>query len=413
MSKKIKLLVVPDDASGVFKFRELDPHTYIQEHYGDEFDVDIIYMKDFPADDLSNFLSKYDLIQVHKQFDKDMRVMDTIKFLDIPVILDLDDNFKLGPDHPMFITAQKEGWSQQIVKHIKAADYITTTTPIFAKLIRKYNKNVAVLPNAINPEEEQFSQPKNKSDKIRFGVVCGSSHMKDIELVQNLETLPKEVRDKMQIVLCGFDTNGTTTIYNKSTGEMKRRAIKPEESIWCRYEEFLTSNYKYVNPEHTFFLKKYVKGFDDPYENDCYRRYWTRDIQHYATHYQNVDVLLAPLKENDFNEVKSQLKFIECGFTNTAIIASNFGPYTIDSVPYLSKGNVINENGNCLLVENSKNHKQWVKYIKYLVENPNVIDVLKANLSKDMHEKYSLDVVCKKRVELYKKVVEEKNAAKA
>ena len=232
--------------------------------------------------------------------------------------------------------------------------------------------------------------------------------MKDIELIGALESLPQDTRDKMQIVLCGFDTNGTITVYNRTTGESNRRPIMPHESVWCRYEEFLTKNYKFVTPEHTEFLKKYVKGFDDPFENDFYRRFWTKDIQHYAKHYENVDVLLAPLKENDFNSVKSQLKFIECGFTDTAIIASNFGPYTIDSVPYIEKGGKINENGNCLLVNPSKNHKQWIKYITYLVAHPEVVDTLKANLKKDMTEKYSMEKVCKDRVEFYKHIMENK-----
>lgn len=407
MDKKIKILVVPSDASGIYKFRSGDPHIYIQEHYKDEFDIDIIYMKDFPINDLANFFKQYDIIQFHKQFDKNMRVMDTIKFLDIPTVLDIDDNFKLGNDHPMYITAQKEGWADQILKHVQAADYVTTTTTIFANILKKYNNNVTVFPNAINPEEPQFKQEKTKSDRIRFGIVCGSTHMKDIEMMQNLSMLPQDIKDKMQIVLCGFDTNGITTIYNTHTGEVTRRPILPHESIWCRYEEYLTNNYKLVTPEHAAFLKKYIKC-DDPFDNDFYKRCWTKDIHHYAEHYKNVDVLLAPLKENDFNLTKSQLKFTECGFTDTAIIASNFGPYTIDSVPYLGKGNVVNENGNCLLVDTSKNHKFWVKYIKYLVEHPEAIEKIRTNLKRDMTEKYSMEKIAKQRVEFYKKIVEDK-----
>ena len=408
MEKKIKILVVPSDSTGVGKYRSVDPHKYIQEHYSDEFDIDIVMMKDFPQNDLANFFSQYDIIQMHKQFDKDGKIMDLIKFLGIPVVLDIDDHFRLGQDHPMHVTAQREGWAHQILSHVEKADYVTTTTPIFANILKKYNKNVYVFPNAINPEEPQFKQTKNKSNKIRFGLICGSTHMKDIELIGALESLPQDTKDKMQIVLCGFDTNGTTTIYNSATGEVKRRPIMPHESVWCRYEEFLTKNYKFVTPEHTEFLKKYLKGVDDPFENDFYRRFWTKDIQHYAKHYENVDVLLAPLKENDFNSVKSQLKFIECGFTDTAIIASNFGPYTIDSVPYIEKGGKINENGNCLLVDPLKNHKQWAKYITYLVAHPEVVDTLKANLKKDMTEKYSMEKVCKDRVEFYKHIMENK-----
>ena len=39
MNGKIKMLVIPSDHSGCGKYRSVDPHVYIQEHYGDEFDV--------------------------------------------------------------------------------------------------------------------------------------------------------------------------------------------------------------------------------------------------------------------------------------------------------------------------------------------------------------------------------------
>lgn len=403
MDKKIRILSVPSDGSGVGYYRAIWPHKYIQEHYADEFDIDIIPMTEWPFNDLMTFFGKYDIIQMHKQFDDKGEIMKLVKFLGKPVVLDMDDHFKLGSDHPMAISSQVNKWAGIAIDHIKMADYVTTTTPIFAKELRKFNKNVYIFPNAIDENEQQFLGEKNKSDKIRFGIICGSTHMKDIELIGGISDLPKEIKDKMQIVLCGFDTNGKTTIYNRETGEVKTRDLLPHESVWCRYEEFLTDNYRLVDPRHAEFLRQYVKGFDDPFSDDFYRRYWTKDIHHYAEHYKNVDVLLAPLKENDFNKMKSQLKFIEAGFTNTAVIASDFGPYTIDGRSYLGR-DVVNWEGNCLLVDPRKNHKQWVKYIKYIVENPNVIDIMSNNLKKEMKEKYSMDKVCKERVDLYRKI---------
>lgn len=404
MDKKIKLLVVPSDNFGCGLFRSIEPHTYLQEHYGDEFQVDIVFMKDFPQD-LSSFLSQYDLIHMHKQFDKNMVVMNTIKFLGIPVILDIDDHFSLGPDHPMYLTAKKEKWADTILKHVKMADAITTTTPLFAKVLKKHNDNVYVLPNAINPENPQFKQTKNKSDRMRFGIVCGSAHLKDIELLEGIASLPKEVKDKMQIVLCGFDLNGTTTIFNRQTGEVTRRPILPHESVWTKYEQILTNDYKDLSPEHVGFLKRYMAHIDDPFTNDYYRRMCTRDIQRYATHYENVDVLLAPLKENDFNYVKSQLKVIEAGFTNCAIIAQNYGPYTLDLKPYIVKGGQIDQEGNGLLVESRKNHKEWAKYIRYCVEHPEDVERMKNNLKETVLNEYSLENITKKRVALYKKIL--------
>lgn len=401
MDKKIKMLVIPSDTTGVGKFRSVDPHVYIAEHYGDEFDIDIVY--NMPNGDLEAFLKQYDLIHIHKQLDKQCKIIDMIKFLGIPVILDIDDHFKLGNDHPMSITAKKERWHEPIINHLKKADYVTTTTPIFADVIKQYNKNVKVFPNAINPEEKQYAVAKNpRTDKLRVGIICGSSHLKDLELLNGIAMQVN--KNKVQFVLCGFDTRGTRTIY-KDNGEVETRPIYPQESVWCDYEKIFTDNYRTISPEHKDFLMKYIAGVDDPFTNEPYRRMWTRHINDYATHYQNVDVLIAPLKENDFNKVKSELKEIECGFTHTAFIGQNFGAYTINLVPMIEKGGKINEEGTALLVEPSKNHKQWAKYINKLADDADMLKKLQNNLYNFVKDRYSLAEICKQRVEFYKSIV--------
>lgn len=401
MDKKIKMLVIPSDRTGVGKFRSVDPHVYIEENYGDEFDIDIVY--NMPNGDLEAFLKQYDLIHIHKQLDKQCKIIDMIKFLGIPVILDIDDHFKLGNDHPMSITAKKERWHEPIINHIKKADYVTTTTPIFADVIKQYNKNVKVFPNAINPEERQYAVAKNpRTDKLRVGIICGSSHLKDLELLSGIATQVN--KDNVQFVLCGFDTRGTRTIY-KDNGETETRPIYPQESVWCDYEKIFCDNYRTISPEHKDFLMKYMAGVDDPFTNEPYRRMWTRHINDYATHYQNVDVLIAPLKENEFNKVKSELKEIECGFTHTAFIGQNFGAYTINLIPMIEKGGKINEEGTALLVDSSKNHKQWAKYINKLANDADMLKKLQDNLYNFVKDRYSLAEICKQRVEFYKSIV--------
>lgn len=401
MNKKIKMLVIPSDKSGCGKFRSVDPHVYIAEHYGDEFDIDIVY--NMPNGNLEAFLKQYDLIHIHKQLDKQCKIIDMIKFLGIPVIIDIDDHFKLGNDHPMSITAKKERWHEPIINHLKKADYVTTTTPIFADVIKQHNKNVKVFPNAINPEEKQYAVTKNpRTDRLRVGIICGSSHLKDLELLSGIATQVN--KDKVQFVLCGFDTRGTRTIY-KDNGEVETRPIYPQESVWCDYEKIFTDNYRTISPEHKDFLMKYMAGVDDPFTNEPYRRMWTRHINDYATHYQNVDVLIAPLKENDFNKVKSELKEIECGFTHTAFIGQNFGAYTINLVPMIEKEGKINEEGTALLVDSSKNHKQWAKYINKLADDADMLKKLQDNLYNFVKDRYSLAEICRQRVEFYKSIV--------
>lgn len=401
MNKKIKILVIPSDKSGCGFFRSLQPHLYLNDHYSDLFDIDITYeIPKIPY--LEKFFTQYDVIHIHKQLDRNCELMKLMKFCGCKVIVDIDDHYDLGNDHPMSVTARIENWKEPIINHLRLADMVTTTTEIFKKELLKHNKNVVVIPNAINPNEGQFIPKPTKSDRLRFGIICGSSHLEDIKLLNGMTSmLPKDVIDKIQFVLCGFDTNGTRTFRNVKTGEVISRPIEPKETCWYEYEKILTNNYSIVSQEHKDFLNKFIKGYEYPNIDEAYRRCWTKNINEYATHYNNIDVLLVPLKENNFNKVKSQLKVIEAGFFNKAIIAQNFGPYTIDLVPMIEKGGSINENGNALLVDSNKNHKQWAKYIIKLANDRDMVEKLQKNLHDTVKDKYSLDEVSKIRVSAY------------
>ena len=104
-----------------------------------------------------------------------------------------------------------------------------------------------------------------------------------------------------------------------------------------------------------------------------------------------------------FNRMKSQLKVIEAGFYKKAIIASNLGPYTIDLKHAIKNGEFTD--GNALLVDEHKNHSDWAKWIKKLVENPNMITDLGERLYETVKDKYHLDVVTKTRAEFYKSLI--------
>lgn len=405
MDKKIKMLVIPPDTHGVGFYRCLQPHQYIQEHYSDLFDIDIRY--NIPQDiELEKFFGQYDIVFISKQIDPKCELINLMKFVGCKVIVDIDDHWNLGNDHPMSLSAKKEQWHVPIINHLKVADVVTTTTDIFKKEIEKYNKNVFVFPNAINPNDDRFKIKETTSDRLRFGLICGSSHLKDFELIRGMTAqLSKETLDKMQFVLCGFDTNGTRTIYHQDTGQVERRKILPQESVWYDYEKIITNDYKIIDENYKRFLHMFVPNLDYPNLNEPYRRCWTKNMNNYYKHYENIDVLLVPLKENSFNSVKSQLKVVEAGFAHKAIIAQNFGPYTLDLTPMIEKGGKINENGNALMVDTAKNHKQWAKYITKLVNDREMVKKLQDNLYDTVKDKFSLDTVCKQRVEMYQKLL--------
>ena len=259
-----------------------------------------------------------------------------------------------------------------------------------------------MFPNAINTEEEQFIPKPTSSNRMRFGFICGSAHLNDFKLIDGIaKQLPKEYLDKMQFVLCGFDTNGTRTIYYQKENRTEQRPIEPKESVWYEYEKIVTDNYRIVSEEHKKFLEMFIPQSQFPNLDEPYRRIWTKNINNYATHYNDIDVLIAPLKECDFNLVKSQLKVIEAGFFHKAFIGQDFGPYQIDINPYIKRGGVIDETGNGLLVESSKNHKQWAKYIKFCIDNPDAVKKMSENLYNTVKDKYNANTVARDRAQMY------------
>ena len=101
--------------------------------------------------------------------------------------------------------------------------------------------------------------------------------------------------------------------------------------------------------------------------------------------------------------MKSQLKVIEAGFYKKALIASNVGPYTIDLKHSLNNGNFVD--GNALLVNEHNNHSDWSKYVKKLVDNPNMIIDMGERLYETVKDTYDLNVVTKTRAEFYKSLI--------
>ena len=402
---KINVLVTPSDKTGVGKFRSLDPHVMLQNLYSDDFHVDIDYE---PRINDINYWKKYQIVHAHRSigqnYDIVPQLIRQLKAMGIIVIIDIDDYWLPTKEHPIHQLILNHKLNEKIVANLREASYVTTTTTVFADEIKKINKNVIIFPNAIDPTEPQFKQPTLESERIRVGWLGGSSHLHDLLLLDGMvEKNGKEINDKIQYVICGFDTRGTMTEINPKTGEEKRRDILPHETVWVRYEEIFTNKYDIVGEEYKKFLMEF-KDVEFPNETSLpYRRVWTKPVTTYATNYSKLDVSLAPIKNHIFNRMKSQLKVIEAGFYKKAIIASNIGPYTLDLKHCLKNGEFVD--GNALLVDEVRNHSDWAKYMEKLIKNPNMVKDMGERLYETVKDKYDLNIVTKDRAEFYKSIL--------
>jgi glycosyltransferase involved in cell wall biosynthesis len=400
MKQKINVVVIPSDKSGVGKFRSVDPHIFLQNQYPDEFHVDIVYEP--PYDDV-NFWTQYQIVAYHRSigpdFDRANRLIQMLNSLVVVTVCDIDDYWMPGKEHPIHDIIRVNKINEKIVANLKVSKFVTTTTEIFADEIRKYNKNVIVFPNAINPNEAQFKEKTEESDRVRVGWLGGSSHLHDIQLLDSGFSKILPLKDKVQYVLCGFDTRGTVTEINAQTGEQTKRNILPAETVWAQYEKIFTQNYKIVSEGYKNHLLKYNQEEYIGDKDESYLRVWTKPVTGYAKNYSKFDVSLAPIKNTMFNRMKSQLKIIEAGFYKKAIIASNIGPYTIDLKHCLDNGNFVD--GNAILVNEARNHADWAKFIEKLVKNPNLVKDMGERLYETVKDKYDLNNVTNDRKQFY------------
>ena len=402
--EKINVLTIASDTSGVSKFRTVDPHVKLQNMYPDEFHVDIEYSVDTTN---ISFWKKYQIVHFHRNIGNDYdycpQFIKYLQSIGIVVIMDIDDYWLPTKEHPIQQIILQNKIHEKIIANIKVSDYVTTTTEIFANEIRKYNKNVIVLPNAIDPNEGQFNEPTLPSEKIRVGWLGGSSHLHDLKLLDGMVSKLSPIQDKLQYYVCGFDTRGSVTEINQQTGEKTQRPITPSETVWVKYEEIFTSKYKIITPKYKEFLDTFIEGNYPSVEKENYIRVWTRPVNSYAKNYSKFDISLAPIQNHIFNRMKSQLKVIEAGFYKKALIASNVGPYTIDLKHALDKGQFTD--GNALLVNENNNHSDWAKFVKKLVDNPNFITDLGERLYETVNVKYNLQNVTELRKEFYKSLI--------
>lgn len=372
--------------------------------YPNDFHVDIEYEVDLNNQE---FWKKYQIVHFHRtigsNYDVAPHFISRLRSMGIVVIGDIDDYWLPTKEHPIQQLILQNKIHEKIINNLKVCDYVTTTTELFANEIKKFNKNVVVFPNAIDPKDPQFNEPTLPSDKIRVGWLGGSSHLYDLKLLDGMVQKLSSVQDKLQYYVCGFDIRGTVTEINKDTGQKTQRPIRPEETVWVKYEQIFTNNYKIITPTYKDYLDTFTENDYSGVEKENYVRVWTRPVNSYAKNYSKFDISLAPIKNHIFNRMKSQLKVIEAGFYKKALIASNVGPYTIDLKHALNKGEFTD--GNALLVNETNNHSDWAKYIKKLVDNPNMITDLGEKLYETVKDTYDLNVVTKNRAEFYKSLI--------
>jgi hypothetical protein len=105
----------------------------LQNMYPDDFHVDIDYN---PQINNVNYWKQYQIVHIHRNigsnYDQTPNIINFLKSIGIIVIVDLDDYWLPGKEHPIHQLIVQEKIHEKIVANLKVASYVTTTTNIFA-----------------------------------------------------------------------------------------------------------------------------------------------------------------------------------------------------------------------------------------------------------------------------------------
>jgi glycosyltransferase involved in cell wall biosynthesis len=386
LGRKLRILCVPSNEGGCAYYRIINPYRKLEELYPDvvevrwnknplglntetgQFEEDWEYEDMKWADivftqNLCNYGANYTarIVGMAKEFDKFVHY-------------DTDDLLtNLYEGHRLYDVYKDKGLSE-ITKFIyNNSDLVTVTQEKFAQRVAPFVRTkLAVIRNAIDynlPCWNQQRVPKPKKNFCRFGWAGGIHHEQDVKYFGGV---PHFVNQKVGKENCRWDFYGHPPP-NTPKDDW-------QVDVWKRYRQIILGN------------MKGGKNWDIHYALPPDR---------YGGFYSNMDVALAPLEPNEFNDSKSEIKIAECGRYKVPLIASNVGCY--DEL-------IVNgETG--FLIDPKKGRSEWVRVLSKVAKDPKLVKRMGENLHKLTEERFNLNNIVWKRLEAYRLCMEKEQNA--
>lgn len=293
----------------------------------------------------------FDVVVVNRIFpaNKLSQVINWRKQYGFKLIVDMDDHWDLDPNHILADYYKEKKLSSYILQTIIIADAVTVTHERLADAVMPYNRNVWVLPNAINPNEGQFATPRTEGAKTRLFWAGGITHEHDIAILRN--PIKRIHADGMLRQLCMMVMGGYTKGF----------------PAWDKMASIFTNGLQMPGT--------LLEG---------------RSVDEYYALYSYSDVCLVPLVDSRFNSFKSNLKILEAANMGLPVVVSKVNPY----LGFPEE-----------LVNYVTNQTQWYKYVRHLVADPSYRDAQGAALKEYCATVYNFDLINEQRIELLKSLV--------
>lgn len=176
------------------------------------------------------------------------------------------------------------------------ADLVTVTQKKFAERIKPYISRVlGVIPNVLDYSLPCWNHPKTITKFTRVGWAAGIHHREDVKVFSRV---PHLVNQKVGAENVKWDFYG-----HPPPGQKKGNW---EDNVWPEYKQSL------------------LKGFKG---NKNWQIHYALPPDSYGMYVANMDVAIAPLQMNAFNDSKSSIKCAEASRYKIPVIASNVGCY--------------------------------------------------------------------------------------
>lgn len=183
-------------------------------------------------------------------------------------------------------------------EQLRAAHMVTVSTPYLKSQYDKYNKNVVVVPNAIDFEVWHKVEPSDDG-LIRIGLFGSNSHYKDWK--EAVDSIKRILAEYPQTRLC---INGWLVME-----EAKEGAAIYDLKRHFKFPDYFADMGLLDNPQVEMY---------EPTEIQDYPK-WLMD--------KRLDIGLAPLTDSRFNRSKSNLKYIEFGAMGVPGVYADLEPY--------------------------------------------------------------------------------------
>jgi len=229
------------------------------------------------------------------------------------VVYEIDDNiWTILPVNPVEPVFNQKTVQKMIEGLIEEADLVTTTTDYLANVLRKFNKNVWICPNAI--DRNIYKERERKNSELRIGWSGSVTHFDDLLLIIDvIIDLQKKYNFKFILEgLTGYPLLSEIASWNF----LRKRGWRPElntffDKALLFWDKLQKINYVHI-PFYIPFLYPQI----------------LRDL--------DIDIGLAPLLNNEFNRSKSCIKFSEYAASGMVTLASDVLPYNKE-VNYLAQ----------------------------------------------------------------------------